>query len=109
MYTGDNLGSIQCLNTMGGNTEDFEEIKQLHISAAACEVHLGFEWQSRAAEDLKMADTLSSTQDCSRFNLSHSCFQSVCRRKLPGSQGAWGFPTCDVFAGPNKDEHKAAL
>jgi hypothetical protein len=37
-------------------------------------------------------------------------FERVCRAEMPvAGEGRWGFPTCDVFAGPLKDERKASI
>jgi hypothetical protein len=63
VYTGDNQGSIHCLNHMVGQADIFEEVRRVctYLLAAKYDVHLEFVWQPRTQVDMQRADALSRT------------------------------------------------
>ena len=100
VYTGDNMGSIDCLRKMQGKGAILDAVRELHQIAAQHDVHLEFIWQPRTSAEINYADSLSRTIDTSHYALSHAEFHKLCKQ--------WGFPTGDVYAGAAKDFHKAA-
>ena len=60
---------------------------------------------------------MSRLVDGSQINLLPEVFHSICTRAFtveqrlcnPHLDFTWGFPTCDLFAGPNPEEHVASL
>ena len=100
VYTGDNMGSIDCLRKMQGKGAILDAVRELHQIAAQHDVHLEFIWQPRTSAEINYADSLSRTIDTSDYALSHAEFHKLCKQ--------WGFPTGDVYAGAAKDFHKAA-
>ncbi len=107
VYTGDNLGSIQCLKKMNGKGAILDEVRELYQLASSHDVQLEFEWLPRTSDTIQLADALSRIVDGADFALRHHVFVRICQKLAPdGSR--WGFPTCDVFASGAKDFHKAS-
>ena len=100
VYTGDNMGAIDCLNKMQGKDAILDAVRELYQTATQYDVHLEFIWQPRTTAEIEHADSLSRTQDTSDFALCHQDFYRLCKQ--------WGFPTGDVYAGAAKAFHKAS-
>ena len=100
VYTGDNMGSIDCLRKTQGKDAILDAVRELYQTAAQHDVHLEFLWQPRASAEIDLADSLSRTIDTSDYALSHKEFHKLCKQ--------WDFPMGDVYAGAAKDFHKAS-
>jgi hypothetical protein len=97
-YHGDNQGSIACLQKMTGVPRVFQEVKPLYEVARQFNVDLLFVWKRRSEPEMVLADALSRVVDPSQLFLRDKEFKQICSR--------FGTPTFDLFAGPNKGEHK---
>lgn len=62
VYTGDNMGSIDCRSKMQGKDAIANAVRELYQTAAQYDVHLEFIWKPRASAKIKHADSLSSTK-----------------------------------------------
>lgn len=117
IYHGDNQSAIHCLNKFKGKGRILDEVKDLYKIAITKDVHLEFVWLPRSTPSIALADTLSRTEDDDHVILQEAVFLAICLKEFPkavkeahrGIDRIWGFPTCDVFAGPNPHEHKADI
>lgn len=107
VYTGDNQGSIDCLQKMKGKGEILDAVRDLYQISCAHDVQLEFVWKPRTSDVIQYVDALSRVVDASDFALGHHDFMRICQKHTPEGT-KWGFPTCDVFAGGAKDFHKAS-
>lgn len=100
-YIGDNQGSIQLLNRMGGKGGLLQVVGDAWLTAAAANCDLVCQWHPRTEPDLHVADEVSKRIDSSDINLHKSNVEWICQCfGLP-------LPDLDVFAGAPLEAHHA--